>query len=67
VLHGLYIFDELGHTRSASADLRRLADLVAAGRLDPQLDLTLPWTQAAEAIGALLDRRVAGKAVLTLD
>jgi len=67
VLHGLYIFDELDHTRSASSDLRRLADLVAAGRLDPQLDLTVPWTQAADAIGALLDRRVAGKAVLTLD
>ncbi|MGZ4175194.1 MAG: zinc-binding dehydrogenase [Solirubrobacteraceae bacterium] len=67
VLHGLYIFDELDHTRSASPDLRRLADLVAAGRLDPQISLTLPWTQAADAIRALLDRKVAGKAVLTLD
>ena len=66
VLHGLYIFDELDHTRSASRDLRRLADLVAAGRLDPQVGLTLPWTEAADAIRALLDRRVAGKAVLTL-
>ena len=65
VLHGLYIFDELDHTRTASSDLRRLADLVAAGRLDPQISVTLPWTQAAEAIQALLDRRVAGKAVLT--
>jgi NADPH:quinone reductase-like Zn-dependent oxidoreductase len=66
VLHGLYIFDELDHTRTASADLRRLADLVAAGRVNPQISLTVPWTQAAEAIEALLDRRVAGKAVLTL-
>jgi NADPH:quinone reductase len=66
VLYGLYIFDELEHTRSASRDLRRLADLVAAGRLDPQIDVTLPWTQAAEAIQGLLDRKVAGKAVLTL-
>jgi NADPH:quinone reductase len=66
VLHGLYIFDELDHTRSASRDLRRLADLVAAGRLDPQVGLTLPWTEAADAIRALLDRKVAGKAVLTL-
>lgn len=66
VLHGLYIFDELDHTRSASADLRRLADLVAAGRLQPQIGLTLPWTEAADAIRALLDRRVSGKAVLTL-
>jgi NADPH2:quinone reductase len=66
-LHGLYIFDELDHTRSAAHDLRRLADLVAAGRLDPQIDLTVPWTEAAGAIHALLDRRVAGKAVLTID
>jgi NADPH:quinone reductase-like Zn-dependent oxidoreductase len=66
-LHGLYIFDELGHTRSAAADLGRLADLVAAGRLDPQIDVTLPWTEATAAIQALLDRRVAGKAVLTVD
>jgi NADPH:quinone reductase len=65
-LYGLYIFAELQHTRSASADLRRLADLIAEGRLDPQIDVTLPWDQAGEAIEALLDRRVAGKAVLTV-
>ncbi len=40
-LYGLYLFAELQHTRSASADLRRLAELVAAGRLDPQIDITL--------------------------
>jgi NADPH2:quinone reductase len=66
-LHGFYIFSELQHTRTASADLRRLADLVAAGRLDPQIGLTDSWTRAADAIQALLDRRVAGKAVLTVD
>jgi NADPH2:quinone reductase len=66
-LYGLYIFSELDHTRTASADLRRLADLVAAGRLDPQIDLTASWSECGEAIQALLDRRVAGKAVLTVD
>jgi NADPH2:quinone reductase len=65
-LIGLYIFSELQHTRTAAADLRRLADLVAAGKLDPQIDLSAPWTEAAEAITSLLDRRVAGKAVLTV-
>ncbi len=65
-LYGLYIFAELQHTRSAAADLRRLADLIAAGRLDPQIDLTHSWDHAADAIDALLDRRVAGKAVLTV-
>ena len=65
-LHGLYIFDELEHTRTGSADLRRLADLIAAERLDPQVAITAPWTDAASAIEALLDRRVNGKAVLTI-
>lgn len=66
-LHGLYIFEELRHTRTAAADLRRLAELVADGRLDCQIDLTVSWTEAAGAVQALLERRVAGKAVLTID
>ncbi|HTU97580.1 MAG TPA: zinc-binding dehydrogenase [Solirubrobacteraceae bacterium] len=66
-LHGLYIFEELAHTRTGAADLRRLAELVAAGRLDCQIDLTVSWTEAAGAVQALLERRVAGKAVLTVD
>ncbi len=66
-LHGFYLFDDLRHTRSAAADLRRLADLVADERLDCQIDLTTSWTEATAAIQALLDRRVAGKAVLTVD
>lgn len=65
-LYGLYIFAELEHSRSAPADLRRLADLVAAGSLDPQIDLAAGWEDAPRAIEALLDRRVAGKAVLTV-
>jgi NADPH:quinone reductase len=66
-LYGLFVFAELEHTRSGSADLRRLADLVADGRLDPQIHLTLSWGDAGQAIEALLDRRVNGKAVLTVD
>ncbi len=66
-LYGLYIFSELEHTRSASADLRRLAALVAAGRLDVQIDMVRSWSGCGEAIEALLGRRVAGKAVLTVD
>ena len=66
-LYGLYVFAELAHTRSGSADLRRLADLVAEGRLDPQIDLTLSWHEVGSAIAALLDRRVNGKAVLRVD
>ncbi len=66
-LYGLYIFSELDRTGSGSADLRRLAELIAAGRVDPQIDMTRSWTDAREAIEALLDRRVKGKAVLTVD
>lgn len=66
-LHGLLVLRELASTDTASADLRRLADLVAGGRLDPQIDLVLPWTQAGEAIEALLERRVKGKAVLRVE
>jgi NADPH:quinone reductase len=66
-LYGFYLFAELDHTRSGGADLRRLADLVAAKRLDPQIDLTLSWTDAGQAIEALLDRRVNGKAVLRVE
>jgi NADPH:quinone reductase len=66
-LYGLYVFTELARTRSGSADLRRLAELVAGGRLDPQIDRVDSWKRAGAAVQALLDRQVAGKAVLTVD
>ena len=66
-LYGLYIFAELDRTGSGSADLRRLADLIEAGRLDPQIDMVRSWRDAKESIEALLERRVSGKAVLTVD
>jgi NADPH:quinone reductase-like Zn-dependent oxidoreductase len=66
-LYGLYIFSELEHTRSAAADLRRLAALIAAGALDPQIDMSGSWKEAKPAIEALLDRRVNGKAVLRVE
>jgi NADPH:quinone reductase-like Zn-dependent oxidoreductase len=66
-LYGLYVFAELAHTRTGASDLRRLAELLAAGQLDPQIDMVLGLGRAAEAIEALLERRVAGKAVLTVD
>ena len=56
-LYGLYIFAELQHTQTGSSDLRRLADLIASGKLDPQIDLTLSWSDAGQAIEALLDRK----------
>jgi NADPH2:quinone reductase len=66
-LYGLYLFAELSHTRDGGAGLRCLAKLLADGRLRPEVDITRPWTEAGEAITALLERRVAGKAVLVVD
>lgn len=66
-LYGLYVFAELEYTRTCGRDLRRLAELVAAGKLDPQIAMQFPWERAGEAVQALLDRQVNGKAVLTMD
>ncbi|GAA4544278.1 zinc-binding dehydrogenase [Amycolatopsis samaneae] len=49
-----------------SADLTWLAAEVAAGRLDPGISRRGPWTGYDEAARALLDRRLHGKAVLTI-
>jgi NADPH:quinone reductase len=45
-------------------DLAYLVELLAAGELDAQIGLRASWEDVAEAAEALLDRRVAGKAVL---
>lgn len=66
-LYGLRVFDELERQGSAVRDLHLLAERVAAGRLDPQIGLTRSWREAGEALRALIERRVRGKAVLTVD
>jgi len=45
-------------------DLAYLVELLAAGELDAQIGMRASWEDVAEAAAALLDRRVAGKAVL---
>lgn len=66
-LYGFYLFAELAHRRSGSRDLGRLADLVDAGKLHCSIDHEGSWRDAPEAIQALLDRRISGKAVLQVD
>jgi NADPH2:quinone reductase len=66
-LYGLYVFGQLMHERSGERDLTRLLELVAAGRLDCSVDRVDSWRDAGPAIEALLERRVAGKAVLRVD
>ncbi len=66
-LYGLFVFSEVQHTGTCASDLRRLAALVAAGKLDPQIAMQVSWELAGEAVDALMDRRVNGKAVLTVE
>jgi len=66
-LHGLFLFGQLRHERSGTRDLGRLVELVASGRLDCSIDLEASWREAPGAIDALLERRIAGKAVLRVD
>ena len=66
-VHGLYVFGELPRRAGGGEDLGRLARLVADGDLHPQIDLEASWREPRDAIEALLDRRIAGKAVLRID
>jgi NADPH2:quinone reductase len=54
------------HREPPGPDLAILASLVAAGRLDPALGLVDTWTRLPDAITALAERRITGKAVLTV-
>jgi NADPH2:quinone reductase len=66
-IYTLNLPDELAAHRSGARDLARLCDLVAAGRLDPQVELECSWREFAPAREALLGRRIGGKAVLHVD
>jgi len=48
-------------------DLGYLVALLAAGEIDAQIGLRSSWNEVSAAAAALLDRRVAGKAVLDVD
>lgn len=66
-LYGLFVFAELPRRGGATDRLRALAELVAQGALDVQLDLEASWRDPGPALTALVERRVAGKAVLHID
>jgi NADPH:quinone reductase len=67
VLRGLFVFEEIERTGTGGADLARLAALVARGELQAPIDLEASWREPGPALTALLERRVAGKAVLHVD
>ena len=60
-----YLF-AAGATHDLAPDLTWLSGQVATGRLDPQVAWRGDWTRFGEAAGALLGRRLHGKAVLDI-
>jgi NADPH:quinone reductase len=65
-VRGYFVTHELLEGRLGTAQLADLVDHVTVGRLRIEVDLRVPWTEAATAVEALLDRRVRGKAVLLI-
>lgn len=63
IRHFSYTDGELGH----ADDLATLVDLVAAGRLHPEIGSVRTWTETAAVIEDLRGRRIQGNAVLTVD
>jgi NADPH2:quinone reductase len=49
----------------AIANMKALTELAAEGKLQPRISHRFPLAQAAEAMQAVIDRKVIGKAVLT--
>lgn len=58
---------ESGEPPAFGDDLQLLAEMIAAGTLHPQVGLKLPWTEANRAFESLVNREVAGKAVLVVE
>lgn len=56
----------LAHTNAFGPDLTWLAEQVASGALDPQIAWRASWENVDDAIEALLERRLHGKAVIDL-
>jgi NADPH:quinone reductase-like Zn-dependent oxidoreductase len=65
-LLGYLIFSDLAETGGARDGLGFLTAMMAEGRLDPSIAIERPWEDFAEVAAALMDRRVDGKAVLTV-
>ncbi|MFF4779049.1 hypothetical protein ACFY05_40140 [Microtetraspora fusca] len=56
-----------GDIHEVGPDLATLPGFVAAGRLSPEVDWHGSWERVAGAARALLDRLIAGKAVLDVE
>ncbi len=63
-LHGFYLFQELQH-ESAESGLTRLGRLVEVQHIHPHIALEEFWDHISDVAQQLVERRFAGKAVLT--
>lgn len=64
-IYGFILFYE-AERNPVAEDLGRLVDMVADGRLHPQIDVEAPWTEIGAMTERLSGRQIAGKAVLHL-
>ncbi len=66
-LYGLTLFHELMSVERASIGLGLLADLIAAGKLRPQIAVEARWDEIGTVARRLIDRDFTGKAVLHIE
>jgi NADPH2:quinone reductase len=65
-IYGFILFKEL-NVEPASVGLKILADLVAAGKLKPRIEIVGSWSKVVDLTQQLTDRKFVGKAVLQVD
>ena len=65
-LYAFYVY-ESGEPPTFGADLALLAGEIAAGRLDPRIGLEASWRNPMDALEALRERGIEGKAILAID
>jgi len=63
-LYGLTLFHELMSVERAGVGLAILAELIAAGKLRPQIAVEAPWGEIGNIARRLIERDFTGKAVL---
>jgi NADPH:quinone reductase-like Zn-dependent oxidoreductase len=66
-LYGLTLFHELMSVERGGIGLRLLAELIAAGKLKPQIAVEAKWSEIATIARRLIDRDFTGKAVLHIE
>jgi NADPH:quinone reductase-like Zn-dependent oxidoreductase len=66
-LYGLTLFHELMSVERASIGLGLLADLIAAGKLRPEIAVEASWSEIGTIARRLIDREFTGKAVLHIE